>query len=289
MKNAPEVDGLEWRIRRALHAQATRYVPTVGRRSARAAEETQALASKPRRIALVGASLVCVVVLAVGVWIASRGPGSDVSSRLSPSTLTVRDVYQRVSRALDRPGHVYNQTSVWTDDRDPSASQTIDLWVDVSRGATREELATPPVAWLTTGSVEYVKTKQNSGARAPAESCHGVSTSVAKVLGCPLQSKTVRSAQSVESSTVQGRRSVVLVTNIESVRGETFRALGHLYLDARTLLPFAATSTQTNGDGANRTRTKIEGTVRHEFVLAESLPADFFTTASIDAWVAAHP
>ena len=59
--------------------------------------------------------------------------GPRDSSELAPSALSVRDLYQRVERAITRPGRVYHQTESITGEDFHYGNQIVESWVDPAR------------------------------------------------------------------------------------------------------------------------------------------------------------
>jgi hypothetical protein len=116
--------------------------------------------------------------------------------------------------------------------------------------------------------------------------CHGASATVSFVLSCPdRESAANGSVQSVKSGRWHGRLGVVLETKLGPNADQ--RVTYRLYLDPKTWLPFARTSTAITNT-SDHVRADSSGPINSTFVKTASLPKSLFTTASIDRWVSSH-
>jgi hypothetical protein len=226
----------------------------------------------------------------------------------------VPDVYQRLERAVTRPGRVYHQTESASRVGIPHPHQTIESWVDAANDMAREQTRPPGSAELIVDDRQYVAIRTVSVDAGAVPSCYGTSPALALILSCPAQVPALRALQHVETATLEGHPAVVLVTTLHPavpraaqppVNGAVvaqqyaYASKTRLYFDAKSFLPIAATSdyvsrtVSRNANGRTIKTVNSDGrqrsTFRHAFTPTQILPPGFFTPASIGAWVGATP
>jgi hypothetical protein len=238
-------------------------------------------------------------VVALAAWLAV--PERQPTTTRAASRLGVRDVYQRLERAVTRPGSVYHQTESVTSAGLPHAHQTVESWVDTANDVARQQTRPPGSAQLLVDDHQYVAIRTQTVDAGNVPPCHGTSPALALIVNCPAKIPTLNASQHVETAMIRGRAAVVLVTQFRPTlrAGQPPRGTTRLYLDAKSFLPIAARTDSegsvTTGTGdAQGTSTKTvtfeahrRSTFEHVFTPTEILPPDFFTPASIGAWAAA--
>ena len=233
----------------------------------------------------------------VSVIVLSGGCGGTASEPLpaaspTPQMLTIEDVYERTQRSLNRPGMVYR--AVITGQNAPAPAT---LWVDALRDVTRQEVggATEGTTTISTADGTYIVTPYDPRAaiaRIDPIVCPQTSLAVAVTLGCPdgpfetyvlpdLQQVTATPEVSVVPEEREGRRAVLVVARREQQpwRSGPVVETRRLYLDAESFLPLVEDVERERGGQTERERV----TYQHEFVPADTLPADFFDPLSLRA------
>jgi hypothetical protein len=105
------------------------------------------------------------------------------------------------------------------------------------------------------------------------------------VLSCAPHLKSLRERRRIVEGTFDGTRAITLVATVDlTTKPRHIRSRTRVAVDARTFVPLGVDSTNDEPGGFR----SVHGSYRHEFVRPDSLPSDFFTTASVDAWVATH-
>jgi hypothetical protein len=233
-----------------------------------------------------GAIILVVVVLTLAC--------AATSHPVAAMPVSTSDVYRNVAKAIDRSGQTFvERSSIKTMITDTSKSTktatttTERVWADVRNNRTRGESLGQP---LVVGAVINSKREHTAssgmspGQNTAPTTCQGASATVSFVLSCP-DPESAGSAQSVTSGRWHGRNAVVLATNVGPNTDEqvTYR----LYIDPKTWLPFAKTSTAISKT-SDHFRRDSSGPISSTFVKTAHLPRSFFTAASIDKWVSSH-
>lgn len=167
----------------------------------------------------------------------------------------------------------------------------------------REQIRPPGTAELIVDDHHYIAIRTGFVDGGAVPSCYGTSLALALIVTCPAKIPAFNASQRVETASVERRAAVVLVTAIRPALrpGQPPRSTTRLYVDAKTFLPIAARSdsksrvTTRTGDTQGTTTKAVtfeahqRSTFRHSFTQTQVFPPDFFTPASISAWVAATP
>jgi len=235
-----------------------------------------------------GAVLLAVVVLTLAC--------AATSEPATATPVTTGDVYRNVAKAIDRSGQTFVEGSsiktMITHTSKPAKGATTTterLWADARNNRARlESLGQPTVAGVVVNSMRehQVLNGMSPGQNTVPTTCHGASATVSFVLSCPdPESAANGSVQSVKSGRWHGRLGVVLETNVGPNADQ--RVTYRLYLDPKTWLPFARTSTAITKT-SDHVRRYSSGPINSTFVKTASLPKSLFTAASIDRWASSH-
>ena len=214
--------------------------------------------------------------------------GEEEASTPEPTVgpqLTLEDIYSRLAEAISRPGFVFHASVNY--DLGESESVRDDVWVDFPKGLARYESVPSPgmkesrevaeYVSVIADDVEYFRNPEQS--KHPARACLGAdSPALSTVLGCEFfpEDATARVETGVQ---YEGRAALALVTEgtPEGPEEALTSYASRLYLDETSLLPLArVTKSMSDGETA-----EIVSPYDTEFLLANSLPIDFFDPAAI--------
>jgi hypothetical protein len=213
--------------------------------------------------------------------------------------LTTEQTYVQLLKQMTRPDQVLHTTiHEESHSGDISVTATHQLWTDVVGDRARGEYEysytpkdMPAIDYsetrISSDGIEYVLNSDDSEvAKNRADICPGTTSTALHIQRiCPKEIS--RSNASVSPITFQGEADFegapALVLSWQSAfegSDQTTNTVSTLYLDATTILPIALISEGTIDAGEVRQFTATRR-FTHEFVDANSLPADFFDPASI--------
>jgi hypothetical protein len=229
--------------------------------------------------AAVATATAVAVVVAV---IAMRGPGAPTPGhrQTGQSSMSVEEVYDRVGRAITRPGMVYHAAvttrlgGVFGDVR------TTERWADVRRDVAREQAPNGSVILVRRG-VRYSRGPGGASGRERAPRCGGGNAGGSLVLDCATYID--RGSLRTEDGEYGGRPAVVLIQRGEFVGEGLHRVEERLYVDRQTFLPIAKVREDEIrvGDGTTSESRRVE--YEHSWIRSDDLPEDLFDLESIHA------
>ena len=245
--------------------------------------------------------LVLAAALLVGGCGAADAGGS--TGRVTPTTgsaptaagradvpATVEELYERVAKALTRPGMVYHETLSIRSEYPPPLERwggefTFERWVDEGRGLARDERryeeGSQPWRAITAGGGRYIQSRRGIPNVSEAQRCHGGSAVTSLVLGCAREIDE-RSAK-VQRGEYEERPAIVLEQDgVSHGSDERVEYTERLYLDAATYLPVAMLM-EGEIDYGEVAKISAQTRYEHEFVPADSLAASFFDPKSFGA------
>jgi hypothetical protein len=229
--------------------------------------------------------------------VAGCGEGGEPEPTPDPANLTVEEVYARFAEAINRPGSIYEVTIEMDQGGGNFTVQgTRKVWVDVGRDLVRGESEVETRAegqeavrdksnYIIANGVGYTHAEQRedggeTGTKAEARPCPGVSVAASAVLGCAAWRE--ESTTEVEGGQYEGHPAIIIVTSgISHGEAGTSTYTERLFLDAGTFLPLALEDQGTFDDSNKVTPFQMRWKFKSRFVSAQSLPDDFFDPASI--------
>ncbi len=208
---------------------------------------------------------------------------------LGLSDVTVEQVYSRVAEALARPGSVFHAVvDVERQSPEGTFSGEMRVWLDVERDLGRQEYrregpdAVQPYEEITivAGGASYRRTAGRPTEATAAPTCRGTNSAALSLLLSWWSCWKDFLTQVMTGATYDRRPAVHVVTEGSSWGEDDFTFKAHTYLDEETFLPLASTTEWVDVGEPNQS-FQLTMRFRNEFVLADSLPADFFDPASI--------
>jgi hypothetical protein len=225
----------------------------------------------------------------------ARGGAGPPPPAVQPSGLSL--IYDRMLRAMSRPGEVYNPTITSAIFQDPfTVTTTTELWIDPATRRARASVRSvfgdageKTSTWIIDGDRWYETLEDGSVRKREAIRCRDAdSPLLSLLLGCRDVTESAITAP-IDAGPFEGTPAAALYTQ-GAVRGrvEDTVFIDTLYVNARTYLPIAlqrggALRSTAPGPDGRPAETAIGQITRYAqaFVPADSLPPGFFDPASL--------
>jgi hypothetical protein len=163
----------------------------------------------------------------------------------------------------------------------------VETWIDLDRGLVRQQVGDGETrgswALLISRGTQRVRYGNPAADKdGPARDC--LLTGIAASLVAPC-TRSREAARTVAPTARDGRPMLVLRSDLaHSTKKISITGTGRIWVDPTTWFPVSLTSKAKATTRNDVVRVHTTATETHEFVAAESLPADFFTAASVTAW-----